>query len=54
MQKLIRVVDDETKYLESFLNTGWEIKQISSCYCDRSLNDSLCYVVIEKKDERYS
>lgn len=49
MQKLIRVVDDETKYLDSYLTNGWEIKQISSCYCDRSLNDSLCYVVIEKK-----
>ena len=48
MQKLIRVVDDETKYLDSYLTNGWNIKQISSCYCDRSLNDSLCYVVIEK------
>jgi hypothetical protein len=47
MQKLIRVVDDDTKTLDTYLNNGWVIKQISCCYCDRSLNDSVCYVLIE-------
>ena len=49
MQKLIRVVDDETKYLDTFLNTGWEVKQMTACRIDRRLNDSVCYVLIEKK-----
>jgi len=48
MQKLIRVVDDHTKYLDELLANDWTIKQISACYCDRSLNDSICYVAIEK------
>ena len=48
MQKLIRVVDNHTTYLDELLSNGWTIKQISACYCARSLNDSICYVVIEK------
>lgn len=51
MQKLIRVVDDNTNVLDFNLRNGWKITHISSCYCDRSINDSICYVVIEYKDE---
>ena len=47
MQKLIRVVDDNMVSLDVYLNNGWEVKQLSACYCDRSLNDSICYVLIE-------
>ena len=49
MQKVIRVVDDNMASLDVYLNNGWEVKQMSACRIDRSLNDSVCYVLIEKK-----
>jgi len=49
MQKLIRVVDDGTTFLDTYLNDGWEVKQMTACRIDRRLNDSVCYVLIEKK-----
>ena len=47
MQKLIRVIDNNTDYLDTFLSNNWKIKQISACMCDSRLNSSICYVVIE-------
>lgn len=47
MQKLIRVVDNNTEYLDKFLSDGWNIKQISACRYDSRLGYSMCYVVIE-------
>jgi len=49
MQKLIRVVDDGTTLLDTYLDGGWEVKQMTACRIDRRLNDSVCYVLIEKK-----
>jgi len=49
MQKLIRVVDDNMTSLDAYLNNGWEVKQMTACRIDRRLNDSVCYVLIEKK-----
>ena len=47
MQKVIRIVDDDTKTLDTYLSNGWEVKQITACMCKRTLNDSVCYVLIE-------
>ena len=47
MQKLIRVIDEDTKHLDTYLSNGWEVKQMSACRCDRRLNDTVCYVLIE-------
>lgn len=49
MQKVIRIVDDDTKNLDTYLNNGWEVKQMTACRINRSLNDSVCYVLIEIK-----
>ena len=47
MQKVIRIVDEDTKILDTYLSHGWEVKQMTACRIDRSLNDSVCYVLIE-------
>lgn len=47
MQKVIRVVDEDTKTLDTYLNHGWEVKQMSACRIDSRLNYSVCYVLIE-------
>lgn len=47
MQKVIRIVDDDTKALDTYLDRGWEVKQMTACRIDRRLNDSVCYVLIE-------
>ena len=47
MQKIIRIVDDDTKTLDTYLSDGWEVKQMTACRIDRRLNDSVCYVLIE-------
>ena len=49
MQKLIRVIDSETNILDTYLDSGWEVKQMTACRIDRRLNDSVCYILIEKK-----
>ena len=51
MQKLIRVVDEDTKILDMYLSHGWEVKQMAACRIDRRLNDSVCYVLIEEKEK---
>ena len=47
MQKIIRIVDNNTDTLDTYLNHGWEVKQMSACMINRSLNDTACYVLIE-------
>ena len=47
MQKVIRIVDEDTKNLDTYLSNGWEVKQMTACRCDRRLNDTVCYVLIE-------
>ena len=47
MQKIIRVVDEDTKTLDTYLSHGWEVKQMSACRIDSRLNYSVCYVLIE-------
>ena len=48
MQKLIKVIDKNTKELDEYLNNGWYIKEISACSCKSSFYYSMCYVVIQK------
>ena len=48
MQKVIRIVDDNTTMLDVYLNAGWVVKQMAACRIDRSLSDSVCYILIEK------
>lgn len=45
-QKLIRVIDDDFKELNSYLANGWKIKTLSSCRIDSRLHYSVCYVAI--------
>jgi hypothetical protein len=47
MQKVLRVIDDHTESLDTYLNNGWTVKQMTACMCKRTLNDSVCYVLIE-------
>ena len=51
MQKLIRVVDEDTKILDMYLNHGWEVKQMTACGINSRLNYSVCYVLIEEKEK---
>lgn len=46
MQKVIRIVDDDTKTLDTYLSHGWEVKLMTACRINRSY-DSVCYVLIE-------
>lgn len=48
MQKLIKVIDENTKELDEYLNSGWYIKEISACSCESNFYYSACYVVIQK------
>ena len=47
MQKVIRIVDEDTKILDTYLSNGWEVKQMTACRIDSRLNYSVCYVLIE-------
>lgn len=46
MEKLVRVIDDDFKELDSYLAHGWKIKTLSSCKINSRLHFSVCYVAI--------
>ena len=46
MERLVRVIDDDFKELDTYLANGYKIKQISSCKIDSRLHFSVCYVAI--------
>lgn len=47
MQKVIRILDNDTKTLDTYLSNGWEVKQMTACRIDSRINYSVCYVLIE-------
>lgn len=45
-EKLIRIIDNDFKELDTYLANGWKIKALSSCRIDSRLHYSVCYVAI--------
>ena len=50
MDKLIRVIDEDTSELDEYLNKGYKIKNLFPCGSSLSTIDRVCYVVITKED----
>lgn len=50
MDKLIRVIDEDTSELDEYLNKGYKIKNLVTCVSSLSTIDMVCYVVITKED----
>lgn len=48
MDKLIRVIDEDTSKLDEYLKKGWYINNISACRSDMMSVESICYIAIRK------
>ena len=49
MQKVIRIIDNETTKLDEYLSNGWEDKNMTACGIDSCINYLVCYILIEKQ-----
>ena len=50
MDKLIRVIDEDTSELDGYLKKGYKIKNLFPCSSNLSTVDMICYVAITKED----